>query len=75
MSKTKSTAQRNKQLKTLKYRTVTEADIRDIPEVRDWDDAVRGRFYWPVKSDGTREAPCALIDYVVGCSPRMCCSA
>ena len=45
----RSTAQRNKQLKTLKYRTVTEADIRDIPEVRDWDDAVRGRFYRPVK--------------------------
>lgn len=49
MSKTKPTAQRSKELKALKYRTVTEADTRDIPEVRDWDGAVRGRFYRPVK--------------------------
>lgn len=49
MSKTKPTAQRSKELKVLKYRTVTETDTRDIPEVRDWDGAVRGRFYRPVK--------------------------
>ena len=49
MSKTKPTAQRSKELKALKYRTVTETDTRDIPEVRDWDGAVRGRFYRPVK--------------------------
>ena len=49
MNKGKSTTQRSKQLKALKYRTVTETDTRDIPEVRDWDGAVRGRFYRPVK--------------------------
>lgn len=49
MSKAKSTVRRSRELKALKYRTVTEADTRGIPEVRDWDGAVRGRFYRPVK--------------------------
>ncbi len=42
-------SRRIKERKALKYRTVTEADLRDIPDVRDWDGAVRGRFYKPVK--------------------------
>lgn len=49
MSRTKPTARRSKQPKALKYRPLTETDTRDIPEVRDWDGAVRGRFYRPVK--------------------------
>lgn len=49
MSKTKSAARHGKEIKALKSRPVTEIDTRDIPEVRDWDGAVRGRFYRPVK--------------------------
>lgn len=49
MSKTKPTARRGKELKALKTRVVSTGEIRDIPEVRDWDGAVRGRFYRPVK--------------------------
>ncbi len=49
MKKTKPTARRSKELKALKTRVVSTGEIRDIPEVRDWDGAVRGRFYRPVK--------------------------
>jgi len=49
MSKTKSTARRSKELKALKTRVVSTGEIQDIPEMRDWDGAVRGRFYRPVK--------------------------
>ncbi len=49
MKKTKPTTRRSKELKVLKTRVVSTGEIRDIPEVRDWDGAVRGRFYRPVK--------------------------
>lgn len=49
MSKTKSTVRRSKELKALKTRVVSTGEIHDIPEMRDWDGAVRGRFYRPVK--------------------------
>jgi len=32
-------SRRIKERKAPKYRTVTEADLRDIPDVRDWDGA------------------------------------
>jgi uncharacterized protein (DUF4415 family) len=49
MSKTRLTARRNRELKALKYRKVPQTETQDMPEVRDWDGAVRGRFYRPVK--------------------------
>ena len=49
MSKPKPTARRSKELKALKARVISTGELRDIPEVRDWEGAVRGRFYRPVK--------------------------
>lgn len=49
MSKTKPTARRSKELKALKTRVISTGELRNIPEVRDWEGAVRGRFYRPVK--------------------------
>ena len=49
MSKTKQTARRQTQIKTLKRLPDAKIATDDIPEVRDCDEAVRGRFYRPVK--------------------------
>ena len=49
MSKTKPTTRRSKELKALKTRVISTGEIREVPEVRDWEGAVRGRFYRPVK--------------------------
>lgn len=49
MSKRKQSASRKKQTRRLKYAPESEINLEDIPEVRDWDGAVRGRFYRPVK--------------------------
>jgi uncharacterized protein (DUF4415 family) len=49
MSKTKRTTRRKKEVRAVKYLQETEINTKDIPEVRDWDGAVRGRFYRAVK--------------------------
>jgi uncharacterized protein (DUF4415 family) len=36
-------------LRALKDIPDTEIDTKDVPEVRDWEGAVRGRFYRPIK--------------------------
>ncbi len=49
MSKAKRSIRRKGELRALKYLPDREIDTKDIPEVRDWEGAVRGRFYRPVK--------------------------
>lgn len=49
MSKTKPAARRKKEIRALKYQPEKEIDLKDIPEVRDWAGAIRGRFYRPIK--------------------------
>jgi uncharacterized protein (DUF4415 family) len=49
MSKAKRSSRRKNELGALKYLPDREIDTKDIPEVRDWEGAVRGRFYRPVK--------------------------
>lgn len=49
MNKTKRLSRHKKSLRALKYLPEKEIDINDVPEVRDWDGAVRGRFYRPIK--------------------------
>ena len=49
MKKTKRSIRRKKSLRALKYLPEKEIDINDVPEVRDWGGAVRGRFYRPIK--------------------------
>ena len=49
MSKAKRSTRHKKDLRALKYLPDTEIDTKDIPEVRDWEGAVRGRFYRPIK--------------------------
>ena len=49
MSKTKPPAKRKAEIDALKRMPDAKIATDDIPEVRDWDEAVRGRFYRPVK--------------------------
>ena len=49
MSKLKPSTRRKKALRAVKYLKEKDIDLRDIPEVRDWDGVVRGRFYRPIK--------------------------
>ena len=49
MSKTKRSSRSKKSLRAVKYLPEKEINLDDIPEVRDWDGAVRGRFYRPIK--------------------------
>ncbi len=49
MSKTKPPARRKAGIDALKNMPDAKIATDDIPEVRDWDEAVRGRFYRPVK--------------------------
>jgi len=49
MGKPKRSARRKKEIRALKYLPEREIDLKDIPEVRDRDGAVRGRFYRPIK--------------------------
>lgn len=38
-------------------------DTRDVPEVRDWSTALRGRFYRPVKRQITLRLDADVIDF------------
>jgi len=49
MSKDKKKAKLNLELAALEAMRDKDIDMSDIPEVTDWRDAVRGRFYRPVK--------------------------
>lgn len=49
MSKAKRSSRRKKELRALNYLPQREIDTKDVPEVRDWEGAIRGRFYRPVK--------------------------
>ncbi len=49
MSKAKRSVRRKRELQALKYLPDKEIDTKDVPEVRDWEGAVRGRFYRPLK--------------------------
>ena len=40
-----------------------QIDTSDIPEVRDWSNAVRGKFYRPVKQRLTLRIDADVIDY------------
>lgn len=41
------------QMATMRQKSDNEIDFSDIPEVLDWSDAVRGKFYRPVKKHVT----------------------
>lgn len=41
------------QMATMRQKSDNEIDFSDIPEVLDWSDAVRGKFYRPVKEHVT----------------------
>lgn len=49
MKKAKSKFRRAAELTALKKVRNEEIDLTDIPEVLDWDDAVRGKFFRPIK--------------------------
>lgn len=49
----KVTRRQAEELRRLRDRPDSEIDTEDIPEVSDWSDAERGRFYRPVKKQIT----------------------
>jgi len=38
-----------KELRNLEKMKQNDIDLSDLPEVRDWDDAIVGKFYRPIK--------------------------
>ena len=49
----KATRRQTDELRRLREQADDEIDTEDIPEVTDWSDAQRGRFYRPVKKQIT----------------------
>jgi uncharacterized protein (DUF4415 family) len=49
MKKVRTTAKRKAQLKALKRKKEREIISDEIPEILDWKDGERGKFYRPVK--------------------------
>lgn len=49
MSKPNLTEQQRRELEALAKQPDSAIDTSDIPEITDWNDAVQGRFYRPVK--------------------------
>jgi uncharacterized protein (DUF4415 family) len=46
---TKIDAKQAKELRNLEKMKQNDIDLSDLPEVRDWDGAVVGKFYRPIK--------------------------
>lgn len=70
MSKAKSTARRSKELKALKTRAIATGELRNIPEVRDWEGAVRGRFDRPVKKAISPRLDADVLAWFKSCSEK-----
>lgn len=49
----KPTRRQTEELRNVRDRSDSDIDTDDIPEVTDWSDARRGRFYRPVKKQIT----------------------
>jgi len=46
---TKIDTKQAKELRSLEKMKQNDIDLSDLPEVRDWDDAIVGKFYRPIK--------------------------
>jgi len=54
---------RKKELERLAEMSEEQIDTSDIPEVRDWEGALRGRFYRPVKKQVTLRLDADLLEW------------
>ena len=70
MKKTKSESKRQAELKKLKTMRDEEINLDDIPEVRDWDEAVRGKFYRPVKKAISLRVDADVLAWFKSLGPR-----
>lgn len=57
----KADKKRIKELERLIEQQDHEVDTSDIPEIKDWSDATRGRFYRPVKRQVTLRLDADLL--------------
>lgn len=57
----KADKKRTEELKRLAEQKDHEVDTSDIPEIKDWSDATRGRFYRPVKRQVTLRLDADLL--------------
>jgi len=59
----KLTKAQEKQLKALENMPDSEIDTSDIPEITNWDDAVVGKFYRPIKKPVTIRLDTDVIEW------------
>ena len=70
MKKSKSESKRQAELEKLKTMRDDEINLDDIPEVRDWDEAVRGKFYRPVKKAISLRVDADVLAWFKSLGPR-----
>lgn len=59
----KLTEEQSKQLKALEAMPDSEIDTSDIPEIINWDNAVVGKFYRPIKKPVTIRLDTDVIEW------------
>ncbi len=59
----KLTKAQEKQIKTLENMPDSEIDTSDIPEITNWDNAVVGKFYRPIKKPVTIRLDTDVIEW------------
>jgi uncharacterized protein (DUF4415 family) len=60
----------DKELKVLSEKPDESIDTSDIPEVTDWDSAVRGRFYRPIKKRVTIRIDADVLEWFKRKNPQ-----
>jgi len=56
----------NKQIRALRRTKNEEIDLTDIPQSRDWDKAVVGKFYRPIKKSLTIRIDADILAWLKG---------
>jgi uncharacterized protein (DUF4415 family) len=69
------TASQGREIAALAKLSEDKIDTGEIPEVRDWSDAERGRFYRPVKQQLTLRLDADVVAWFKRLAPRGCAQA
>lgn len=59
-----------KEIKALANMQDKDIDTSDIPEVKDWDSAIRGRFYRPIKKRVTIRLDADILEWFKNNNPK-----
>ncbi|GFH62966.1 MAG: hypothetical protein ZNDK_0737 [Candidatus Desulfovibrio kirbyi] len=58
------------QMVTLKQKADKDIDFSDIPEITDWSDMVRGKFYRPIKRQVSLRIDADILDWFKNHNPQ-----